>query len=258
MRKCTITLGSFLQRSHLPKWQNSRISPRFISKFQCIFFIIFKAAGKLFRSKICKLNKKISPEPKLYKKWTHSSWGNPIWSNVFERNDFSFRRGFFYSFHRPPTKLWEGNVLAGVCLSFCSGRSPMWPLHMMHRTSLYSPPSTRPDMRSHCTGHYPQAWDIPVLGPNPPPPPPPSPVHPTHPTAMRSCFLSYLFVMGSDPNVITIHDFIRQSQITWGTMVPFPSPYRNPAGRSPAPSPRYSNLFTWTSPHKDPFIIQGP
>ena len=44
-----------------------------------------------------------------------------------------------------------------------------------------------------------------------PPPRPHRQWHPAHPTAMRSCFRLYLFVMGSDPHVITIHDFIRQS-----------------------------------------------
>ena len=52
------------------------------------------------------------------------------------------------SYH-PPTKLWEGNVYTGVCQSFCSAGIPMWPLFMMHWTSLYRPPSLTltPDIR---------------------------------------------------------------------------------------------------------------
>ena len=46
--------------------------------------------------------------------------------------------------YRPQTKLQEGNVLAGACLSFCSGEGvPMWPLPLMH-WDMDTPPI--PDM----------------------------------------------------------------------------------------------------------------
>ena len=51
----------------------------------------------------------------------------------------------------PPTKWQEGDVSICVCQSFC----PMWPLPMMHWTSLYSPTSaTRPGPAGH------QTWAI--------------------------------------------------------------------------------------------------
>ena len=42
-------------------------------------------------------------------------------------------------FYRPPRKLREGNVFTGVCLSFNSRGSPMWPLPMTHWTSPPGP-----------------------------------------------------------------------------------------------------------------------
>ena len=46
-------------------------------------------------------------------------------------------------FYRPQTKLCQGNVSTGICL-FTGGRGdPMWPLPIMHRTTLYlQPPPT--------------------------------------------------------------------------------------------------------------------
>ena len=45
----------------------------------------------------------------------------------------------FIDFYRPPTKLREGNVFSRVCLSVILSRgwgAPIWPLPMMHWTSL--------------------------------------------------------------------------------------------------------------------------
>ena len=50
---------------------------------------------------------------------------------------------FFSNIYHPPTKLREGNVFTEVCLSFWSGGRPMWPLPMMHWTSLYRAPWPR-------------------------------------------------------------------------------------------------------------------
>ena len=54
-----------------------------------------------------------------------------------------------YLSDHPPMKLWEGNVYTGVSLSFCSGGIPMWPLFMVHSTSLYRAlsPTPTPDIR---------------------------------------------------------------------------------------------------------------
>ena len=51
--------------------------------------------------------------------------------------------------YHPPTKLQEGNVFTGACLSFCSGW--VWLLPTIHWSSLYSRDS-HPDMGPHCTG----------------------------------------------------------------------------------------------------------
>ena len=40
----------------------------------------------------------------------------------------------------PPTNLREGNVFSHVCPSFCSQEGSLWPLPMMHWTSLYRSP----------------------------------------------------------------------------------------------------------------------
>ena len=45
-----------------------------------------------------------------------------------------------FHFYRPPTKLPESNVFTRVCLSVHGGGGPMWPLPMMHWSSLYRPP----------------------------------------------------------------------------------------------------------------------
>ena len=44
--------------------------------------------------------------------------------------------------YRSQTKLWEGHVFTDVCLS--TGEGPMWPLPMMHWSSLYLTPPPRP------------------------------------------------------------------------------------------------------------------
>ena len=46
-------------------------------------------------------------------------------------------------YYRPPTKLREGNVFTRVCVCLSNmGRGgPMWPIFIMHWTSMYSPPS---------------------------------------------------------------------------------------------------------------------
>ena len=41
-------------------------------------------------------------------------------------------------YYHPPTKLWEGNVFQD-CLSVCLQRVIIWPLPMMHLSSLYRP-----------------------------------------------------------------------------------------------------------------------
>ena len=63
----------------------------------------------------------------------------------------------FLFYYRPPTKLGEGNVLTRVCLSVHRGRrGAMWPLPVIHWTSLYRPsPWPRP-----CSS----TWDLTVRG----------------------------------------------------------------------------------------------
>ena len=56
-----------------------------------------------------------------------------------------------YLYYRPPMKLLEGNVFTRVCL-FTEGGVHMWPLPMMHWTSVYRP--SKPQLSS---GH--QTWD---------------------------------------------------------------------------------------------------
>ena len=56
--------------------------------------------------------------------------------------------------YRPPTKLQEGNVFTCVCLFTGRNGVPIWPLPMMHWTSLYRPPGLGLGLGSHvgCQG----------------------------------------------------------------------------------------------------------
>ena len=51
------------------------------------------------------------------------------------------------NYYCPPTKLREGNVFTGVCLSFHKGVSTVWQLPMMYWTSLYVSPWPLSDIR---------------------------------------------------------------------------------------------------------------
>ena len=70
-------------------------------------------------------------------------------------NRFLHERSHWYihasHFYHPPMKLMDGNVFGHVCPSFCPQRVPMWPLPMIHCTSLYRPTGTSLPLSRHGT-----------------------------------------------------------------------------------------------------------
>ena len=95
--------------------------------------------------------------------------------------------GANWIFYRPPKEMGKGNAFSHVRLSVClSTGSPMWPLPMMHWTSLYRPPDPWPSWTSDM----------------PPPPAGPTPfplvtsvaitwdLNGSHPTGKLSCNFS--------------------------------------------------------------------
>ena len=75
------------------------------------------------------------------------SWKFLFADNVFcTGNIWAFRLIQVDTFYRPPMKLREGNVLTRVPLSVHREGVPLWPLFMIHGTSLYkdSLPSPSP------------------------------------------------------------------------------------------------------------------
>ena len=64
--------------------------------------------------------------------------------NLFcTRNTWAFRLIQIDTFYHLPTKLREGNVFTCVCLSV-HREAPLWPLPMIHWTSLYKDPLPNP------------------------------------------------------------------------------------------------------------------
>ena len=62
-----------------------------------------------------------------------------MWHDFFcMSNNSNGKDAYFY---HPPTTLWEGNIFTHVCVCSQGEGIPMWPLLMMHWTSLYSLPA---------------------------------------------------------------------------------------------------------------------